>query len=353
MAAAAVATSASASLPMRALGRTWETTEVADGVQSVKKRIALMPSGSGRMVKPEADPFLLLSEDWIEKPLGFEAHPHRGFETVSIVFNGALEHKDYSRRTKGTSAVVRGLDVQWMRCGRGIVHSEMPADDSTTHMLQLWVNLPSRLKMSKPGHAEHGRSDIPVLDLGAGYAARVIAGPASGATGAARTIHPVTILDVTRGGLDGGIPGADGAGEGPGAGWRKGDKSTADAEAEIVLPASFNGFLYAVTGDWSVGGKALPRGFAGMLPPAKPAAGAGAGASGAAADVDAAGEAETTGAPGPQSRLVLRLTSRAKGRALVFLGEPIAEPVAMAGPFVMNTEAQLHQAFADYRAGKF
>jgi quercetin 2,3-dioxygenase len=318
MAAAVTIAGEAAMVPLRAVGRAWAAKEIPDGVQAFKKQMVLYGDFK------DSDPFLFLAEDWIRTPGGFEPHPHRGFSTVSILFNGKLEHKDYSRGSSGASAVVEGLDCQIMTTGRGIVHSEMPVKGTTTHMLQLWVNHRAVDKMCDPGHQEIRAKDIPVMNLGEGYAARVISGTVNGVAGPSKVKHPVIILDITRGGLDGGIPGADGAGVLP-----SGDVST----DELTVPASFNGFLYAVHGDWVlVGGDdpvRVPHNHVATLPPLE----------------DPTGKDE--------SKLRLKLAKGDHGRVLVFLGEPIKEPVASRGPFVMNTESEIRDAIRDYHAGRF
>lgn len=363
---AAAATIASAKLMGRNIGRIWPVREVADGVQSYKKKIVLFPSDGNWL---EADPFLLLAEDWIRKPGGFEPHPHRGFETVSILFNGALRHTDYSRSNKGATAVVRGLDVQWMRTGRGIVHSEMPEGDSDTHMLQLWVNLPSTLKFTAPGHQDIPGASIPSIDMGNGYQARVIAGTVNGITGPSSIIHPVVILDITRGGLDGGIPEAEavpvcasvGEVSTTAAAAAAAESETADSSpdeslpAALRVPAGFNGFAYAVHGSWSFEGgaaesgdvKVLKHSHASILPPVEGVASVPAGAS---AEVSTAGEVKLGV---KEAELRVKLTSGTAGRLFVFLGQQIKEPVVARGPFVMNSAEQIRQAVADYHSGAF
>jgi redox-sensitive bicupin YhaK (pirin superfamily) len=356
MAVASVA--ATARLAGRSISRTWAAKEVADGVQSYKKQIILFPVDGNWL---EADPFLLLAEDWIRKPGGFEPHPHRGFETVSILFNGALRHTDYSRANKGATAVVRGLDVQWMRTGRGIVHSEMPEGDSDTHMLQLWVNLPSTLKFTTPGHQDIPAASIPAIDMGSGYQARVIAGTVNGVEGPSSTIHPVVILDITRGGLGGGIPGADTVEPAESAaGTAESAAGTAESAAgatessrdtvpePLRVPKAFNGFVYAAHGNWvftsgkdSSDVQLLKHSHAAIMPPIE-----------AGADVLASGATSEGGPEDSELRVQLK-DSAASGRLFVFLGLPIGEPVVARGPFVMNTNEQVRQAMADYHAGTF
>src|SRR6185437_7272487 len=106
--------------------------------QVLAKRQVLRPGDYARQ-----SPFLHLSEDWFAAPGGFETHPHRGMETVTLVLGGALHHRDHT----GADGVLRPGDVQWMTAGRGVLHSEMPDGAETAHTLQLWVNLPASAKM--------------------------------------------------------------------------------------------------------------------------------------------------------------------------------------------------------------
>jgi len=245
----------------RKIGKAWAARNVPDGVQSYKKSIVLFPGSMTSSGWELASPCLMMAEDYIRSPGGFEAHPHRGFVTISILFRGALRHTDFSRAGKGSTAVVSGLDVQVMTTGRGIMHSEMPEGRSDTHMLQLWLNLPSKLKMCNPFHEDVRSASIPIVDFGHGYAVRVLTGNLEGlGTSPANMVHPLLALDITRGGLDGGIPDADGLGEGPGAKWLESLKGTRssmpdeDREAciDLPIPAGYNGFMYAVQGDWEV-----------------------------------------------------------------------------------------------------
>ena len=168
--------------------------------QTDAKNIVLDPSHMG-----ESDPFLLLSEDWIPPGKGFESHPHRGFETVTLVLEGELEHRD----SRGNRGVLRAGDVQWMTAGRGIVHSEMPHGDGVAHTLQLWLNLAAKDKDAEPGYQD--------LRLPMQGGVRVISGEYAGQRSPARNHVPVLLLE-------------------------------ARAPVAPVVPAAWSGFVYVIEG---------------------------------------------------------------------------------------------------------
>src|SRR5579864_5479363 len=160
----------------------------------------LFPSNG---VDTEINPFLML--DYAgpvyfkpsEKPRGVGEHPHRGFETVTIAYQGAVEHRD----SAGHSGTIYPGDVQWMTAASGVVHEEMHERDfankgGTFEMVQLWVNLPKAHKMSQPRYQTLTKEAIPVVELGAAGYARVIAGELAGVRGPAQTFTPVNVFDV-------------------------------------------------------------------------------------------------------------------------------------------------------------
>jgi redox-sensitive bicupin YhaK (pirin superfamily) len=220
---------------------------------------------------------------------GFPMHPHRGFETVTIMLAGAMQHRD----SVGNTGFLKPGSVQWMTAGRGIVHEEMPQQENGLMWgFQLWVNLPAAKKMIPPRYQDVPPEQIPVVSIGAAKA-RVIVGTLGDVSGPIENIatEPL-VLDLT-------IP--------------------ADTRVELPFPASKNGFVYLYTGTAMVGGKIiLARHIATV---------------GAGEGLEVRTEAEET-------------------RLLLVMGNPIGEPIARYGPFVMNTEAEIHAAFADYRAGR-
>jgi len=230
-----------------------------------------------------------------DRPRGVDQHPHRGFETVTIAYQGALEHRDSS----GNSGTIGPGDVQWMTAASGVVHEEkyrreFAKQGGTFEMVQLWVNLPKIYKMSKPGYQTLLTGQIPVVPLGpAGYA-RIIAGELNQVKGPARTFTPVNVWDVR---LIGGT------------------------QTEFGLPEGHNAALVLLKGEVVVNSALSLKGEAQL------------------ALLATAGER-------------VSLDIKQDTVLLVLSGEPIDEPVASYGPFVMNTREELMQAVNDYNAGK-
>jgi redox-sensitive bicupin YhaK (pirin superfamily) len=247
----------------------------------------------GTAAMPVAGPFLMLDEFRSDKPgdylAGFPMHPHRGFETVTIMLAGAMRHRD----SVGNTGHLRAGSVQWMTAGRGIVHEEMPEQEAGLMWgFQLWVNLPAHAKMMAPRYQDIAAERIPTVTVG-DASVRVVAGEVAGVRGPVEGIvtEPI-LLDVTV------APGGS---------------------VRLPFPAAKEGFVYLTQGGISIGGRAMPARHIASL-------GAGEGL-----DVVA----------GPEG-----------ARFLLAAGNPIAEPVARYGPFVMNTEQELRQAIMDYQSGK-
>ena len=255
----------------------------------------------GQPVLPMLDPFLLLdvfrsdkSEDYIA---GFPSHPHRGFETVTYLLAGRMRHKDNA----GHEGVIEPGGIQWMTAGKGIVHSEMPEQENgMLEGFQLWVNLPASHKMDQAAYQEYSASHIPLEEREAGIQVRVITGVTSQGT-KGPVVQPMTeplYLDVQ-------VP--------------------AGQEFIEELPASHNAFFYVIHGPVSAENEEgqtvqLVRDDLGVL---------------------------TNGD-------AVRLRAGEKDiRFLVVAGKPLREPVARGGPFVMNTKAEIQQAFEDYKQGEF
>ena len=248
------------------------------------------------------DPFLLIDEmgpaDYAPgKAVGAPDHPHRGFETVTYMLEGEFEHED-SAGHKGT---LRPGDVQWMTAGAGIIHSEMPSarirrDGGRVHGFQIWINLPATDKMHAPRYQELAAADIPVGRSDDGLAqVRVIAGEALGVSAAIDTRIPIAFQDWTL---------------------------TAGADVSVALPASEQAMVYVFGGALRLGDEATLVGDGQLA------------------------------RLGQGDAVRLRHAGDGAARALLLAGKPINEPVARYGPFVMNNEAELQQAFADYRSGR-
>jgi len=234
-----------------------------------------------------------------DKPRGVDSHPHRGFETVTLVFEGELEHRD----SAGHRGAIGPGDVQWMTAASGVLHEEKHSRAFTQRggafeVAQFWVNLPSRAKMSPPAYQELTCSRIAVhqLDAGAG-SVRVIAGDfaASGASvqAAARTVTPLILWDITL---------------------------KAGHQLTLPVPAGFTFAAFVREGELEIQGTKVPRRCMAIF--------------------DESGQ-----------NVHLRATTDTT--LLAFGGEPIREPVVSYGPFVMNTSEEIHQAVEDFRSGRF
>src|SRR3989442_5627702 len=226
-----------------------------------------------------------------DEPRGVGEHPHRGFETVTIVYQGEVEHRD----SAGHHGRIGPGDVQWMTAASGIVHEEKHGRDfarkgGTIEMAQLWVNLPAKFKMSQPKYQEILEQQIPVVKLtdGAGTV-RVIAGEFQGTSGPARTFTPVDLWDM---------------------------QLKAGRTAELRLPEGHTTLLLVLRGDVKLNG------------------------------AERASEAELAEFDRRGNAISIEATKDTT--VLLMSGEPIEEPVVGSGPFVMNTQAELREAFRDY-----
>ena len=243
---------------------------------------------------PELSPFLLLDHagpaDFApaEKPRGVGWHPHRGFETVTVVLDGEVDHED----TAGNGGRIGAGDVQWMTAGSGLLHKEMHSDAFTRrggrfHALQLWVNLPAKSKMTPPRYQTLLASEIPAVGP-----VRVIAGEYRGVKGPAQTFTPVNLLEVRL---------------------QKGQ------ELRLNLRDGYSAGLYVVQGQISANGEKAAEGELAVL--------------------DRKGDE-------------VAIEAATDALVFVMNGAPIDEPVVGYGPFVMNTPREIQQAFADYHAGR-
>jgi len=255
----------------------------------------------------QIDPFLFLNHHGPQtypphnRGLPFGPHPHRGFETVTFILEGELAHRDNA----GHESIIEAGGVQWMTAGRGIVHAEVSPRaflerGGPVEILQLWVNLPSRLKMSEPAYTGLQRAEIPALQLDGGKVTlNLIAGEYEGSTGPVRSLTGVFMSTVRMR---------------PGGSIRFGG-----IESRSV-------FLYVVRGVVQVGN------HADLVSPMH------------LVELDETGDA-----------VEIRADEEASGDALLVFGhaDPIGEPVVAHGPFVMTTREEIAQAIADYQAGRF
>jgi quercetin 2,3-dioxygenase len=289
---------------------------MATGAAVIKEVVGIYPPGSAHMVGDgfpvrnmipgsgvgeQLSPFLLL--DYMgpevfsptDRRLGVGEHPHRGFETVTIMYQGSVAHRD----STGSGGVIGPGDVQWMTAASGIVHEELHESEfakrgGTLEGVQLWVNLPRSVKMSPPRYQTLVRDEIPVVELAGGAGRlRVIAGECHGRKGPARTFSPVHLYDL---------------------------RLKAGYQTELSLPDGFTMSVFVLQGRVVING------------------------------AQAVGEAEIALLGRKGERVALQ--AEEDTTILVLGGEPIEEPIARYGPFVMNTQAELAQAVEDYRAGK-
>lgn len=230
-----------------------------------------------------------------DHPRGVGEHPHRGFETVTIVYQGRVAHRD----SAGNSGVIGPGDVQWMTAASGVVHEELHEREwakqgGTLQAIQLWVNLPAVSKMTEPRYQTLVNEAIPLVPLeGGAGSVRVIAGQFGGAKGPARTVTPMQLHDL---------------------------RLLAQQSTALTFTAGWNVVLFVLSGLVTVNGSE-PVGEARL--------------------------AVTTSSGAP-----ILLHAQEDAALLVMAGEPINEPIARCGPFVMNRQDELAQAVNDYRAGK-
>ncbi|MBW8366911.1 MAG: pirin family protein [Arenimonas sp.] len=278
-------------------------------LRPVLRKLRGMPASDGAGVKlvrvigtpqlPDLNPFLMLDEFGTDRPedylAGFPSHPHRGFETVTYMLDGRMRHKD----NHGNEGVLVPGSVQWMTAGRGIVHSEMPEQEQgRMRGFQLWVNLPASEKMTAPRYQEYGPDHFPETEVSPGVRVKVIAGRVGAHQGAiAQPATDPLYLDI---GLQAG------------------------ARFEQPVPEGHSAFAYVFEGAARFG----------------------------------EGDAATNGAKGellvfgPGERIAVQ-GGQDGTRLILVAGRPLNEPVARYGPFVMNTQAEIRQAFEDFQAGRF
>lgn len=251
------------------------------------------------------DPFLLLDEMGPMEVAPGEAkgapdHPHRGFETVTYLLSGEMEHKD----SRGHAGRLKPGDVQWMTAGAGVVHAEMPTENfmrsgGRMHGFQLWVNLPQRDKMMKPRYQEIPSSKIPKATSKDGLVTvSVIAGEAMGEKSVIETRTPIIYLHY---------------------------RIQPGGKATQIVPTTYNAFAYVVEGE---------------------------GLFGAGGERANDGQMVLFASNGDVVTIENSRDAKEALEVLLIAGVPLSEPIARYGPFVMNTEAEIRQAFQDYRLGR-
>jgi redox-sensitive bicupin YhaK (pirin superfamily) len=273
----------------RTVARVDTKTRLGPDAQVDDKALIISPA------RPElTDPFLVLSEDWFSSP-GFNWHPHRGLETVTLVLGGVLEHGD----NIGNAGALTAGDVQWMTAGRGIIHRELAFRDERAHTLQLWVNLPGERKLTGTRYQDLLAARRPVIERD-GTRIDLIAGQAGDLTGPAVNEWPISGAIIT---LE---PGR-----------RLGH----------LLPGRDRAFLYVISGQVTIAGQTVTEGQVAWSDP-------------------------VPGAPVTSIALAAS-DADAPSVVMVYSGEPIGEPVVFGGSFVMNTRAEIEQAVRDFHGGTF
>lgn len=253
------------------------------------------PNHTAKAVIPQGqwakyDPFLLMMDDNFG-PGAFGPHPHRGFETITYVMSGAISHSD----NKGNAGTIHAGDIQFMTAGRGVEHLEDPPEGQRVHLFQLWLNLPAAAKLSEVRYQDLLGKDMPTRQEN-GAELTIYSGESGGVRGPALNHHPVTLIA-------GSVP--------------------AGVTIHHDLTGTANTFITVISGSGQVGG----------------------------AEVSAGHTAWLDFAADPEMAVVITADTDLS----FFLGsaEPLQEPVAAHGPFVMNTPEEIQQAFEDYRAGLF
>ncbi|PRY62437.1 pirin family protein [Glycomyces artemisiae] len=241
------------------------------------------------------DPFLLMGEELVNQP-GFDWHPHRGMETVTLILDGVLEHGD----SMGNAGELGPGDVQWMTAGRGVIHREVAARSEHAHVIQMWLNLPSHKKLVPTGYQDL-RAGRHAVHTEPGVLVQVISGATGAVRGPAVNHWPILGMVIT---LD------------------------PKAEYRQMLDGSERTFAYVIAGRLAVGGRTVR---AGQIAWSDPVSGQG----------------------DPTTLAFAAADADEQAAVLLFSGRPIGESVVAHGPFVMNTRAEIAQAYRDFHSGGF
>ena len=269
-------------------------------VKAIVPTRTVLEGGGFKVRRPAAmgslmSPFLLLDEmgpaDYAPgEAVGAPWHPHRGFETVTYMLAGEMEHED----SVGSKGVITPGDVQWMTAGKGIIHSELPTkkmmeEGGLMHGFQIWVNLPAKDKMMNPRYQDITADQSPTIEKD-GVWARVIAGECLGIESSIDTVIPITYVHV---------------------------KMESGATLDKTLDTELNGMVYVFKGEVSIEGKSVKDGSLALL---------------------SAGS-------------VVTIEAKKSSEFLILAGPELNEPIARYGPFVMNTREEILQAIDDYQRG--
>ncbi len=256
-----------------------------------------------RNLQQQVSPFYLLDYNSphffpaTDTPRGVGVHPHKGFETVTVVFEGELAHAD----STGSSGTIGQDEVQWMTAGAGVLHKEFQTPEFSSkggvqHMLQLWVNLPAKHKHHAPRYQTLTRENIPVVKLDEkGSVVRVIGGDYIGVQGAAETLSPLSLLDVQL------VP---------------------ESTTAIPVPAGWNSLLLQVDGQATI------------------------------QDDQDVQEGDMAVMGTEDGQITIR-TNKHAARFILMMGQPLNEPIVAYGPFLMNTQQEIVDAIEEFQSGKF
>ncbi|WP_226677864.1 pirin family protein [Mesobacillus jeotgali] len=242
----------------------------------------------------ELDPFILMAEDWFKRGT-FSDHPHRGFQTITYIIDGRLEHID----NHGGHSILESGDIQYMNAGSGARHAEEAVDNDIAHTLQLWLNLPRELKGTTTSYQNVYSENAPVVQFEGGTL-KVYSGETAGVKGPLEPLVPFTLSEI---------------------------KLTEGAEFPYELPEEHNAFLYVLSGDIDAGSSQT--------------------------NLQKSSAATLTFNDGGEGTSGLMLKANKRSRVLVYSGKPIKEEVVAYGPFVMNSMEEIRQAYRDYQEGKF
>lgn len=292
---------------MNTITKEWHAREFVQQSRGIERLVEGVATSDGAGVKltrvltgklqRRLDPFLMLdafgSDDPDDYIAGFPDHPHRGFETVTYMLAGRMRHRD----SAGHEGLLENGGVQWMTAGRGVIHSEIPEQkDGVMEGFQLWLNLPSQRKMMEPWYRDIASAEIPEYVTAEGVTVRVIAGSSNGVAGA------ITRQDTEPLYLDIHLP--------------------AGASFFSDVPATHNAFIYVYRGAVKAGGVLVESRRMGIL-------------------------SNTPGADG------VTLEAQQETRLILIAGKPLNESIVQYGPFVMNTQEEIHQALQDFGSGRF
>ncbi|MDQ0232060.1 pirin family protein [Metabacillus malikii] len=245
----------------------------------------------------EFDPFVLMAEDWFKRGT-FSDHPHRGFQTVTYVIDGRLEHIDNA----GGRDILEPGDVQYMNAGWAARHAEEAVENDIAHTLQLWLNLPKSQKNTETTYQNIYQEDAPVVRFDGGFV-RVFSGEVAGVKGPMDSVVPITLSEITL---------------------------TEGATFIHNIPETHNAFIYVLSGDLDIGVEKVNLKKHGV----------------ATLTYNEGGDTKRG------SELVLKSNHR-RSKVLIYSGTPIKEEIVPYGPFVMNTMDEIRQAFRDFHNGKF